>query len=938
MNKFSLLILLFLLLGITSNAQNGSLAGNLFNQAEKKPVHHAVVALIRSKDSVLYRFARTDAAGNFLLKNIQAGNYSLLTTHPIYADYIDSIGILPGENKILDIALINKSKLLQEVIVRSGSPIRIKGDTTIYTADSFKVKDGASVEELLRKMPGFQVGKDGKLIAMGETVKNVLVDGEEFFGNDPGMALKNLQANAVQEVQVYDKKSDQAAFTGIDDGVSEKTVNLKLKSNKKQGYFGKAEVGGGLPDNYSNSLMLNAFKGKRKLSVFGFNSNTGRTELGWGDSEKFGGGEMDGMSMGMSEDGGVWMTYEGNEDSYYGGRNGIPKNWNGGIHFSNKFRGDSLSINTSYRYTKVNAPGYSKTFSQTYLPDSSWTNNNTASSLSSKQRHNLGFTIENKMDSNNTIKFINKASISQNNSSSNYYEESLTNQNNFINNSTRKSTTTADVTKYQGTFSWNHKFKKPRRTLSFAGEMNFNQSKATNFLYSRNNYYKGLAIIRKDTVDQQSSTQSDSKTYNLNLAYTEPLSKYWSLGISYNVAISNTGNNRTVQKKDGAGLYTSKIDSLSNDFDFNRLVQRPGINLRLNKKKISLGLGAAVAFNRFVQINISKGVRQDYDFTNFFPNANFNIKFTGNRTLRFNYAGNAQAPSLQQLQPIADNSNPLSVYIGNGLLKQAFSHNFSANMNWTKPLSDNYFWLNGSYGITNNAFTQNNTIDTLGRNVYQTINVNGNKNISLNSSYNFSIGAGKKKINLTVGPEIQFNQNIDFVNGIRNLNKTATYIFFINVSKYKEDKYDFNIGPSFEYTHATSSINAASSTDFWSITGWGQGSLYLKKKLSLNTNANINFRQKDKRFPQNNNYITWNADIKQYIYKKEISIKLGLNDILNQNRGYERNFNTYKFTETYFNTLKRFWLLSCTWEFTHNKVKAAAANTASPISIEPIIK
>jgi hypothetical protein len=178
-------------LGIRINAQN-NLSGTIQNKEEKKPVSHAVVLLIRSKDSVLYRFTRTDAAGNFILKNIQAGNYVFMTSHPIYADYIDSIRVASSELKLGDITLINKSKLLQEVIVKSGSPIRIKGDTTIYTADSFKVKDGASVEDLLRKMPGFQVGKNGTLIAMGETVKNVLVDGEEFFGNDPGMVLKKF--------------------------------------------------------------------------------------------------------------------------------------------------------------------------------------------------------------------------------------------------------------------------------------------------------------------------------------------------------------------------------------------------------------------------------------------------------------------------------------------------------------------------------------------------------------------------------------------------------------------------------------------------------------------------------------------------------------------------------------------------------------------------
>jgi hypothetical protein len=937
MYKLSALLLVLFCFSVPSFSQDIIVSGNLKDKSENKPIKNAVIALLRQKDSVLYKFTRADAQGNFSIKNVKAGAYILLTTHPLYADYVDSITINDAETKLGTIDLINKSKLLQEVIVKSGSPIRIKGDTTIYTADSFKVKDGATVEDLLRKMPGFQVGKDGQLKAQGETVKNVLVDGEEFFGNDPGMVLKNLQANTVQEVQVYDKKSDQATFTGIDDGVKEKTVNLKLKANKKQGYFGKVEAAGGTPDNYSNSAMLNAFKGKRKLSAFGFMSNTGRTDLGWQDSEKFGGGEMDGMMMGTTDDGGMFMSYSsGGDDSYYGGRNGIPKNWNGGLHYSNKYMGDSLNINGSYRYAKVNAPGFTQTFSKTYLPDSSWSNNSSANSFSTKEKHSFNFTLERKIDSNNTIKFINKATINNNQSSSNYYEESLTNLGGFINNSTRNTNTTSNGKNYQGTLTWNHKFKKPRRTFSASADANIAHTDSKVFLYSLNNFYKGSVVTRRDTIDQKTMNEADAQTFTTNLSYTEPLDKYLSLGITSGTTVSNSSNNRDVLKKDAAGNYTAKIDSLSNNFDFNRLVQRNGISLRLVKKKISGGIGAAVAFNSFKQYNNSKGIKQDYNFNNFFPNANMNLKLKGNKSLRLNYYGSAQAPSLQQLQPIADNSNPLSVVIGNPDLKQSFTHNFSGGVQWFKPLSDNYFWSNFNYSTTSNAFSQYNRIDSLGRNVYQTVNVNGNKNLNANVNYNFSVGSGKKKIGFGINPNVQYNRNVDFVNGIKNTNNTSSYNFNISVNKYVEDKYDFYVSPSFGYNISTSSINSTSSTRYWTMGGWAQGSLYMKKKLSINMNANFNFRQKDPRFPQNNNFIKWNADIKQYVYKKELSIKFGINDILNQGRGYERNFSTYKFTESYFNTLKRYWLLTLTWEFTHNKKIAAGATTAAPATTEPI--
>src|SRR5687767_14923925 len=258
---FSFIILAFVTQ--VALAQTSSVIGVVEDSIEKKNLHNTVISLLRVKDSVLVKFTRADKSGKFSLSNVKDGEYIIMITHPLLGDYFDRTTVKPGVvNNLGTIAMIPKSKLLAEVIIKSGSPIRIKGDTTVYTADSFKVREGANVEELLRRLPGIQVDKDGKITAMGERVTKVLVDGEEFFGSDPGIATKNLRADAVKEVEVFDKKSDQAEFTGIDDGIKDKTINLKMK--QKRGYFGKIEGGGGLKDKYNNTAMINAFKDKRK--------------------------------------------------------------------------------------------------------------------------------------------------------------------------------------------------------------------------------------------------------------------------------------------------------------------------------------------------------------------------------------------------------------------------------------------------------------------------------------------------------------------------------------------------------------------------------------------------------------------------------------------------------------------------------------------------
>ena len=238
MRKLIALLTAIFLLSISSFAQKARVSGSVNDPNEKKSVQNAVIALLTPKDSILYKFTRSDAEGKYILKDVKAGSYILMTTHPYFADMLDDVEI-KGDIEFSPFALISKAKLLQEVIIKTGSPIKIKGDTTVYTADSFKVSANANVEELLKKLPGIQVDKDGKIKAMGETVEKVLVDGEEFFGDDPGMAVKNLRADAVKEVQVFDKKSDQAEFTGIDDGKTQKTINLKLKEDKKDRIFWK---------------------------------------------------------------------------------------------------------------------------------------------------------------------------------------------------------------------------------------------------------------------------------------------------------------------------------------------------------------------------------------------------------------------------------------------------------------------------------------------------------------------------------------------------------------------------------------------------------------------------------------------------------------------------------------------------------------------------
>lgn len=918
-----LLVLLFVCSVVSGQS---SIKGSITDTVDKKNLQNTVVTLLRASDSVLVKFARADKAGNFSLDNIKPGKYIVMITHPYVGDYFDQVEV-KAENATTDlgkVVMIPKSKLLAEVILKSGSPIRIKGDTTVYTADSFKVRPGANVEELLRRLPGIQVDKNGQITAMGERVKKVLVDGEEFFGSDPGIATKNLRADIVKEVEVFDKKSDQAEFTGIDDGVKDKTINLKLKDDKKKGYFGKVELGGGLKDKYNNTVMANAFKSKRKIAGYGIMSNTGQTNLDWQDAQNYGGGLGDGMESGMTEDGGMYISFSGGgEEDYWGGRNGIPQNWNVGLHYNNKFNNSKNSLNAAYKMSKVNAPGVTSTFSKNFWPDSSWNTNSVNDRFSSTIKHSFNVTYESNLDSMNSIKWTTRLNNNTSRTTNRYFSESFTEDGDSINNSSRRSNNNSDKNSVASTLLWKHKFKKLSRTLSVNVDLNWNESKNNGLLYSLNNYYKGNVVIRRDTNDQQNIQNSENKSAVTKIAYTEPLMKDTYLEFNYSFGYYNNKNDRITNAGDGNGKYEDLIDSLSNSFVFNRFVHTPGANFRVNKKKYNFSFGTAVGFSHFVQKNVTEAKDYTYNFTNFFPRAQFLYKFKPSENIRFSYNGSTTAPSLEQLQPIRVNNDPFNIYIGNPDLNQSFRHSFNASYNFYNVLKENNLWTNLNFNLTQNAFTQFSSVDSNGIRTYQTVNVNGVYSMNFYSSYGFKIPDTKWR--LGAGPTLNKNRNIDFVRDpktgatVKNITNTTGYGINLNISQYVEGKYSFYMGPNFSLNRSKASVNSNANADYWQINAWFDGQVTFLKKFELRTDGNVQYRKKDPRFPANNNFTTWNASIRKRFFKNnDLELELKVFDLLNENRGYQRNFNSFSFTETYYNTLKRFWQLTFVWNFSKN--------------------
>lgn len=926
------LLPLLLLLAGTAKAQN--ITGKLHDETENKNVPYAVVAVLKPVDSILVKFSRTNSDGNFELTNIPPGKYILMITHPRYADYVDDVTITNDGLQLNKVNFIPRSKLLQEVFIRNGGSIKIKGDTISYMADSFKVSANANVEELLKKLPGIQVDKNGEIKAMGEKVEKVLVDGEEFFGDDPGMAVKNLRADAVKEVQVFDKKSEQAEFTGIDDGQTKKTINLKLKEDKKKGYFGKVDVAGGpqksIDNRYNTNLMFNAFKGKRKISAFILNGNTGQDGLSWQDSEKYG-SERDDVSVSMDDEGvTMWQWSGGSSDDepWINTENGFIINNNAGLHYSNKWN-DKITLTLSPKYNRQQYNNLQTTYNQRRTaPDTLLNYYETKNQDINRRNFKNSLTYDMKFDSSNSMKITLKANFYHTESAEVTEGETKNDASkaliNTILNDERKE---IDKNALTASIIFRHKFKKQRRTFALNTDYNRLKTDANNFLKSDNEYYSGGTLDSSIIKDQMFDIAKLTNKLTTKATYTEPLGKKFSMELGYEFSYSSGSNDRTTYNYSAvSGKYDQVVDTLSNNFDQLITVNKPSLKISYNFKKIkfSFGSGFGITAFDFKDLTMSKEYKRNY--TNAFPAANINYTYKPNHNLNFSYNGNTAQPSLNQLQPLRNNDDNNNQYIGNPDLKQSFTHSFNLRHNSYNFIKDMWMYQSINVRSTMNSIKNNYIINSsTGKSIIQPINTNGD--LSMNFWGGIGMKIKKLGMNVNFGPNFNYNRYAEVLNGVTSFSKTFNGGINFWMNKSKDKKYDISFSNDFNYNTNRTTLNPVVN-NFFTNTITLNTTVYYKKVWSITSDYNFFARQKTVQFQDNLTNHIWNARLQKTFKDNEFTAYVLVRDILNQNIGIERNFSGFNTTEVTNQRLKRYFMVGFAWDFKNAGSKAAAATPA----------
>jgi hypothetical protein len=497
--------------------------------------------------------------------------------------------------------------------------------------------------------------------------------------------------------------------------------------------------------------------------------------------------------------------------------------------------------------------------------------------------------------------------------------ESITPGGDTINKGSRMNSSINDTRSFSSSLIYRKKFKKPGNTFSASIQQGFNRTESDGFLRALNSYYdsKGL-LVKADVIDQEKINNNDRKNYSGRLSYTKSLNKKTILEFNYELAHADIYSlRRTLEKPNPlSDKYEVEVPALSNEFDFKTWENKGGMNFRYSKpKKFSYSFGGSMSYTSLTQNDLKRDTVIKYNFLNFFPAANMRVTMKKNMNLDMYYNGRTQQPSINQLQPVANNTDPFNVYIGNPNLNLALNHELGIWLNKYDMLSESGFFMNISVDFAQNAFSERNFIDTLGRRIYQTVNVNGNYNTRMYFNYNKKLKSG---LTIGGGPSVNYGQYVNYVNTERNTTRNANLGAELDFDYTKEKKYSlsFNINP--QYNLSKSSISSIK-TNYWLQNYTLNLVVFFGKKWELTNDINASLRQKTPVFTSNNNAVLWNVWLDRKFGKKDaVKLRLYAFDILDQNIGFRRNISSNLISEKTYNTFNRYLMLSFIWNFSKN--------------------
>lgn len=872
------LALIMLGIPLLSIAQLNSVQGTITDSVTGRPIQDVTVSLLKENKSIATTF--TDKQGKFGINKVPEGVYQLYITLLGYQPYSLKITITSAPLDLGTIPIRNKSVTLNTVeIKQSIPPVAIKKDTLEFNAPTIKTRPNAAVEELLKRVPGITIDPTGKITAQGETVKRILVDGKPFFGNNVALTTKNLPAEIIDKIQLIDGKSEQAEFSGFDDGKGEKIINITLKKNRRRGTTGNTSIGYGTNDRFAAAANINSFNEHDRLSILGNGNNLNDRYFNPGN------------------------TYAGMLPG-----SGLTTSWSGAANYNLENK-NKLRIDASYEAANTNTQNQSISTRQTFLPDTSWYYNQQSDNTTRTNEHTVRMRLNYRFDRTQSLMINPEFSYNINsNYQNNTYQSLNTNKDTNITGQALNTTNNTSPNLNLSTL-YRKRFKKDGQSFSATFNINTSKSNGKNTFQTQNeNRYPSYTT----GYDRMTTNNNTNYRLGIRLSYTTPFLKNRFLELSY--SLNNQWNhtiNKTFDIDSLSGKYVHPNDSLNNTAQNNFQSQTAGFQLRTNKCGYDYTIGMNLQYSAQKNDN-SNAPSVNQHYLNFFPSGRLNIKISKGKSFTASYEGNTTQPSIAQLQPLPNLANSLLINEGNPDLKPSFRHNVALGYNAFNTTTFQGLFIHLNSELTTNKIVNINTYDSAGRQYTKPVNANGAFNLSGVITNSLSLPNINTQLSLTSG--LNYNRDITFINLDNKNIRSFTHV--VNINERASINYRYNtlleLNTVFDFTYGGNKYATTSNHNLtYNITFNYNISLPADILIGNNLNYILN---RGRSAGYNTSIALLNGFIAKSLFKqKQALVKIYAYDLLHQNVSISRNVGDTFIEDLQQTVLKPYWMLSFTW-------------------------
>lgn len=932
MKKSLLLIFLLLLLGSSgaiAQTDRFSIKATVADTlGEALPF--ATIMLLNPVDSALITFGRTTEKGLLEFKNLRKNTYLLKINYVGYLPFQEEVA--PPEGAVADLGVIKMkilNKDLMEVVVRTArAPLSIRGDTVEYNASSFKVPPGATVEDLLRRLPGVQVDQEGNIKAQGQDVRRVTVDGKRFFGDDPKAATRNLPAEAITKVQVYDSKTDEARLTGVDDGTREKTVNLELKDSHKKGGFGKATLGMGTDKRAQGKVNYNKFDSKNQLALIGMGNNVNQTGISQDDFQDFRGSQSFTWSGGDFGFGGGWDGYDQGIGVDWGGNRdrGFSESWAGGVNYNYETKKTKFSTYYYYNQSRQTLDGFTER--ENFLNQLSYRSDDQNSNLNRNRNHRTYIRFEKELDSLNSIVVENQVRLGNGGNSMQGVQRYFLGGDRLGTFSERSTLNDFNSFMINTRVLYNKKFRKKGRSWGLTAQHNTNNTSSLEDVSSSNTFFdtpaEGLDSLF--VLNQRNDTRSVNNQFKAGTQFVEPLSKKVFLETFYNFSASRADVDRDVFDRSDVGQVPN--DFLTRAYTNNFYSNRGGSRIRYTNQGFNLSAGIAAQHfglngdfsggQQPVPVNIRRS------YFGWIPNLTVSHQFTTDMRGYLNYNPYMRLPNITDLQPFVDNSNPIFIREGNPDLLPEMQHNVYGGLNYFNRGSFFSIGLWGNYNYRHNQVVYAQTVDENLVTYTRPVNISGGREVYTNLYASMPIV--KTKLTFRVDGGINSSFNLTPINGIDN--ETRTFGVPVGVGLDITPSQNFTFFPSARWNVSNTkySISTSQNQRISNITYSGEMNWKLPAEFYFNGGLNYHIYKNPRQGFYLDQPILNLALYKLILKNKRAEVRLSAFDVLNRNQGV-RVFASQNFvSREQVETLGRYFMLSVSYNMRGITAKMQRSN------------